>query len=172
MGPLHLEVDGAGRYQFEVELDERARLHSGSGKPARIVNGKPYWYWHGVEVTEQIILRPETITVTEIENTDNAEVRRVMVEKYGQTKFLEDCGAKVIQKDSFGQLYEKKFRHKNMWGQRETIKFVRVLNSTPEPDGTFKYYTLRVPPDTRTAKEGVAWTFQIPEKDYQPQQET
>ena len=33
------------------------------------------------------------------------------------------------------------------------------MNSTPEPDGTRRTYFLRVPPQMRTAREAVAWTF-------------
>jgi hypothetical protein len=47
-----------------------------------------------------------------------------------------------------------------------------VINSTPEPDGRFKRYWLRVPPDTKTAHEAVAWTFGVPAKDYSPTVET
>lgn len=45
---------------------------------------------------------------------------------------------------------------------------VEVVNSTPEPDGTSRTYWLRVPPATRTAREGVAWTFGVSEADYEP----
>ncbi len=45
---------------------------------------------------------------------------------------------------------------------------VKVVNSTPEPDGTRRSYYLRVPPDTRTAKAGIAWTFGLDESEYQP----
>ena len=43
---------------------------------------------------------------------------------------------------------------------------VQVTNSTPEPDGSFKDYWLRVPPDTERAKQAVAWTFGKTEADY------
>jgi hypothetical protein len=49
---------------------------------------------------------------------------------------------------------------------------VEVLNSTPEPDGTRRTYWLRVPPSTRTAKEGVAWTFGLQAEAYAPVRET
>ena len=32
----------------------------------------------------------------------------------------------------------------------------------------FKEYMLRVPPTVKTAKEGVAWTFDLPAEDYEP----
>ena len=36
---------------------------------------------------------------------------------------------------------------------------VEVQNSTPEPDGSYRTYFLRVPNHTFTARDGVAWTF-------------
>jgi hypothetical protein len=47
---------------------------------------------------------------------------------------------------------------------------VKVVNSTPEPDGSFKDYLLRVPPDIRTPREAVAWTFAT--DDYRPAVQT
>ena len=41
----------------------------------------------------------------------------------------------------------------------EPVVMVEVLNSTPEPDGSFKDYWLRVPPTMETARQAVAWTF-------------
>jgi hypothetical protein len=43
---------------------------------------------------------------------------------------------------------------------------LEVVNSTPEPDDSFKDYFLRVPPNARTAREAVAWTFDVPERKY------
>ncbi|WP_331386629.1 DUF6745 domain-containing protein [Saccharothrix sp. ST-888] len=54
----------------------------------------------------------------------------------------------------------------------EPVVMVEVVNSTAEPDGTFRTYWLRVPPGTRTARAGVAWTFGVNEADYHPQRET
>ncbi len=50
----------------------------------------------------------------------------------------------------------------------EPIVMVEVLNSTPEPDGTRKTYFLRVPPTMRTAREAVAWTFDMDGAAYAP----
>jgi hypothetical protein len=38
---------------------------------------------------------------------------------------------------------------------------LEVENSTPEPDGSHKPYFLRVPPEVRTARETLAWTFEF-----------
>jgi hypothetical protein len=49
---------------------------------------------------------------------------------------------------------------------------VKVLNGTPEPDGTRKLYFLTVPPGTKTCKEAIAWTFGVDAKDYHPDVES
>ena len=49
---------------------------------------------------------------------------------------------------------------------------VKVVNSTPEPDGSFKDYFLRVPPEIVRAKQAVAWTFGKKENEYSPALQT
>lgn len=49
---------------------------------------------------------------------------------------------------------------------------VKVVNSTPEPDGSYKDYFLRVPPTITTAHEAVAWTFGKTAETYAPAIET
>ena len=48
----------------------------------------------------------------------------------------------------------------------ESLVMVEVVNSTAEPDGEFKNYWLRVPPDVGTAREAVAWTFNLSTEEY------
>ena len=45
---------------------------------------------------------------------------------------------------------------------------VEVLNSTAEPDGSWKTYWLRVPPTMRTPREAIAWTFGMTKEEYAP----
>ena len=52
------------------------------------------------------------------------------------------------------------------------VHMVRVVNSTPEPDGTHKIYWLRVSPDIHNPIEAVAYTFGFHAHAYMPSQET
>ena len=76
-----------------------------------------------------------------------------MIELFGQEKFLRDSGAKEVHKDEFGTLYRKELL------DDEPLVMVKVKNATPESDGQFKDYFLRVPPQMKTAHQAVAWTF-------------
>ena len=111
-------------------------------------------------------MSPETITVSEIEVENNAEIRRMMIERYGMERYLVDSGAKEVHQDDFGILYRKEIP------ADESLVMVKVVNSTPEPDGSFKDYFLRVPPEMERAKQAVAWTFGKEENDYSPALQT
>lgn len=102
------------------------------------------------------------VTVGTIERAENIEIRRALIECYGQVRYLVDSGAKVIHSDSCGTLYRKELP------DDAPLLMVKVVNKTPEPDGSFGEYFLRVPPEMKTAREAVAWTFGMPVEDYNP----
>jgi hypothetical protein len=104
-------------------------------------------------VDDFVVERPETITVEQIQKERNAEVRRVLLERYTFPRYIEDSGAKKIHEDEFGELYRAEL------DGDEPIVMVRVLNSTAEDDGSRKPYFLRVPPTIARARDAVAWTF-------------
>jgi hypothetical protein len=66
-----------------IHVDEGHRLHSNTGPAFSILDIKDY-YWHGVNVPEQVIEYPETITAAQIDSEENTEVRRVLLERYNE----------------------------------------------------------------------------------------
>lgn len=48
----------------------------------------------------------------------------------------------------------------------EVTGHAHAIDATLEPDGSSKFYFLRVPPTMRTAREAVAWTFGLSECEY------
>jgi hypothetical protein len=145
-----------------LSVDDQGRLHSNNGQSVGYTDGWGLWSWHGVNVSREIIESPDNITVKQIESEQNAEVRRVMIERYGQALYLQDSGAKLLHQDNLGKLWSKEVLND------EPIVMVEVQNSTPEPDGTFKNYFLRVPPDIIEASQAVAWTFGMKKQEYKP----
>jgi hypothetical protein len=140
----------------EIHLNERNVLHNPNG-PALAYRGGvvKLWYYNGVAVNEKIITK--NFTWQDIDKENNLEVRRVMVEIYGQAKYILDSGATIVSQDDYGTLYKKE------QGADEPIYMVKVVNSTPEPDGTFKDYFIRVDPKAyggiKTAQAAVASTW-------------
>lgn len=158
----HQEICWISERHHVLSRDEQGRLHSLSGPSVAYPDGWKIYAVHGVRVPEYIIERPHEITTRKIDTENNAEIRRVMVERYGTDRYVMDSGAKPIHADKYGTLYRKDMAND------EPIVLVKVLNSTPEPDGHFKSYFLRVPPDIQTAHAAVAWTFGRKPEEYQP----
>jgi hypothetical protein len=126
---------------------------------------------HGTRVTQQIVEAPETITIHQIEKETNAEVRRVMIDRFGAKRYMEESGARVVQELPADHyligLRTARLLHKAVPGD-EDIVMIDLLNSTPEPDGTTKRYLLRVQPDaydgeaSRDCLAAVASTWRLP----------
>jgi hypothetical protein len=150
----------------ELHRDEAGRLHRGDGPALAYADGFALHAWRGMPLPAGFIESLTDLAPARIDAEANAEQRRVMLEIYGYDRYLAETGAEPIHRDETGVL----------WAIRlpgdEPVVMVEVVNSTPEPDGTYRTYYLRVPPRTRTAREGVAWTFGLDESDYRPQKET
>ncbi len=69
-------------------------------------------------------------------------------------RFLDIAGTQLIAQDDFGKIWRCELQIDD-----EPHRVVEVVNATAEPDGSYRRFLLRVPPTTRTAREGVAWTF-------------
>src|SRR5690606_18677748 len=123
------------------------------------------YYIHGVHVTEKIVMRPDELTVAEIGAEPNAEIRRVMVDQLGAERFLVGTKAKKIHSDRCGELYRREMR------DDEPILMVKLLNSTPERNGTRRTYWKRVPPTIKTAHKAVAWLHNRTPETYLPELE-
>jgi len=140
--------------------DTEGRLHCADAMCIAYPDGWGFYAWHGVRVPEQVIVSPETLTPTQILGEPNAEVRRVMMERYGMARLLRDARAERVDASDYGTLYRLPVAND------EPLVMVEVENATPEPDGTQKKYTLRVPPTIATAHEAVAWTFGMTPREY------
>ncbi len=149
-----------------IHRDAQGRLHCETGASIRYPDGFSVFAFHGVRVPAKVAVSPESITIPEIEAERNAEVRRVMIERYGPERYLMDSQAEEIHRDDFGILYRKETRFD------EPLVMVKVVNATPEPDGRFKDYFLRVPPTMERARQAGAWTFGKEENNYAPALQT
>lgn len=90
------------------------------------------------------------------------ENREKRIEKSGGIKkLISQVKKEHIHSDDFGDLFRVFYKRGNRY-----YYFVKVINGTPEPDGSYTEYFLEVPPDMETAKEAVAWTYGIHPDDY------
>ena len=169
-----------------IHRDERGRLHAQDAPALIYRDGAALAFWHGVHMPLDVMVDRSALTLERILKEPNAEVARVMVALYGEARFLRDVGAEVIHQDDFGTLYGYRLHGRD-------LLMVKVVNATPEPDGTFKDYFLGVhpelrplpppgthpwtwfgdhPPQALTARNAVASTFSMTGEEYSPDIQT
>lgn len=154
----------------KISRDAQGRLHSTTGQAIEWRDGWGLYQINGVALTDEqadmIIHHPEKMTPKSILDTPNAEIRRVMLERYGYERFVQDLPATKVMTDDWGTLWKAEFV------DDEPLVMVELVNSTPEQDGSFRKYFLRVPPGVKTAHEAVAWANHETVETYHPQIQT
>ena len=129
---------------LQISGGRDGRLHCETGPAAVWPNGDRYWFWHGVRVPQAVVEQPEQITPRTILGERNSEVRRVMIERFGWERFDVTVKAQVVD-------------HDERWGtllrwpdfNNEKTLALRVVNRSPEPDGSYRRYVLPVHPELR-----------------------
>ncbi|WP_114394830.1 DUF6745 domain-containing protein [Oleisolibacter albus] len=150
----------------EVHLDERGRFHRADGPALRWRDGSALFAIDGRFASDpSILVAPDELTVFQIRHEPDPGLRRALIAQYGPERLMRTLGRRVSV-DAVGELW----RIDDFDG--EPLVMVRVLNSTPEPDGSYKPYWLRVPPGTAGAHAGIAWTFGLTPGRYAPQIES
>ena len=164
---------------LHVKQDAGNRAHCQDGMAIQYRDGWGLYAWHGMRVQEKYIMDP--VTVEWIKEEKNAELRRVLIARYGMTNYMRDVGAKLLHTDDWGDLYEVE-RGQGL----EKALMIKVVNSTKEPDGTYKEYVLRCHPQLRpihqngtfgepqalTARNAVASIQGLRGEEYKPVQQT
>jgi hypothetical protein len=145
-----------------LSFDAAGRLHSGSGPCIEYHDGWGFWAWHGVRVSEKVILAPEALTRDDFLGERNLEVRRVIQERMG-SRFVSELGGGVLDSSPRGTLYEVVLPD----DPERVARYVQVHDASTE-----RQYLLRVPPTVQTAAEAVAWSFQMTVEEYAPAHET
>ena len=139
------------------------RLHNPNGPVITTSKGRK------VYVLNNVIVQPQEWALRgnaqQIIKVQNVEVRRVLIEDMGTERFLHDSGMRPIHEDETGRLYRLDAPG-DEWNVRH-LCWVHV--KCPSTD---REYMLAVPPLTRTAREGVAWTFRKLPEEYNPQEQT
>ena len=110
------------------------------------------YFWHGVLVPAFVVVRPDWITLDHIKSECNAEVRRVMIERYGYERYCRDAGMKLVDECRSDHKLVG-LRTAKLWRDGE-LTLIDLLNSTPEPDGSVKRYVLSVDGDCYDGRAG------------------
>lgn len=155
-----------------IRQDDRFRLHSNEGPPIAWREEELY-FLRGMPVPSWWVTNPEKITVKLIDEQQNMELRSAMLDLVGMERYLIESNARELDRytDSRGEpviLYHRAMSR----SREEDIYALMMTNHSPEPDGTFKKYVIRVPPTMRKAKAAMAWSYGLEEDQYDPMIET
>lgn len=168
------------RKHTTIHRDNQERLHSYTDPAITFADGYKLYFIKGIEVPEHWVTKSKSLSIKEIDNIDNAELRRIALELYGEKNYLIESGATKISQDEYGELWKKEIP------DDEPIICVSVFNSTPEPEYSigleqrqefretelalrgewYKKYLFRVPPTCRTPLEALAWYAKTTPEDY------
>lgn len=118
--------------------------------------------WRGIQVSDRIVFEAQSITGQDILNTDNVELRRVLIERLGYEKFIQQVGGLIRDRD-----YDAGGERQLIYIPFEDDEALMVLKVIcPSTQHT---HILRVPPYMQTCHQAAAWIagFNNPD-DYHP----
>lgn len=109
---------------------------------------------------DYLLLVDEKIDPLKVLTVQNAEIRRYLIKRIGYENIKGSTNAEVLHRDGTSELLEF-----NIQGQKE--RYVKVKDSS-----TDREYLLYVPAHIARCKQGIAWTFNLREEEYNPIIET
>lgn len=130
------------------------RLHHDSQEAMEFPDGWGIHVIHGILVSKQVVEAPETLTIKQITNEPNTEIRRIMMQRFGYDRYIKESGAKCVDQMDDAKLY------RISRPDDTDLVMLELTNSTPEPDGTHKVYFERVHPELRPFRrqtDGTVW---------------
>lgn len=126
-----------------LKRNENKRLHNPDGPALLYKDGFALYRYNGTRIPQThryLITSPEQITVEKIDNEENLELKRVMIERFGMKRYIEEGGAELINEDEYGIA-----RHKSVKGQSKKLTTVEVIDGTNRDE----VFVMEVDPDGR-----------------------
>lgn len=71
-------------------------LHNESGPSILFADGFCVYSIRGHRLNEQIVMRPETLTVKQIDSEENSDIQSIMLDRFGWARYVNECGATAI----------------------------------------------------------------------------
>lgn len=134
---------------LHLELDDRRAFHSEDTPAIDFLDGAHRRYFiGGVRVPEEVVMAPETITIEDIRNEDNQEVRRIMIDRFGWLRYLEETGTKVIDHRKNDRDSQTEVLVEDEDGRRHMI--------VHDPS-TGRRYVMGLPREIKSCQEGQMW---------------
>ena len=148
-------------YENVVVIQQRPSLinfedgivQSTTGPTIQFQDGYSVYIIDGIAVDEQIVMRPETLTIYQIKSEQDQDKRSIMIDRFGWPRFLEESNAKCIDKrDNYIEnTKEALFKSDND---------NRLVVTCP----TGRVFALGVPSSIKTCEDAQSWLGNEEEK--------
>jgi hypothetical protein len=125
----------------EIHMQNKV-LHNDKGMAIKYTDGWGLWAINGITVNEQIVMRPETLTIDQIDGEQNNDVRSIMLDRFGWPRYIKETNATCVDT-----------RHNEVENQEEALfdmgDSMRLLCTCP----TGRMFALGVPKQTEDGTE-------------------
>jgi hypothetical protein len=126
-----------------LNRNESGRLHCENGPALAYPDGWLIWAIDGMLVDEQIVMRPETQSIAQIDGEKNADLRSIRIARFGWPVYLAKSGAECLDQ-----------RGNDIEGTREALYRTksgdcRLVATCP----TGRVFAMGVPPQTRNCEQ-------------------
>jgi hypothetical protein len=148
-------------YENTVVIQQRPSLinfedgivQSTTGPAIQFSDGYSVYIIDGIRLDEQIVMRPETLTIRQIKSEQDQDKRSIMIDRFGWPRFLEESNAKCIDKrDNYIEnTKEALFKSDND---------NRLVVTCP----TGRVFALGVPSSIKTCEDAQSWLGNEEEK--------
>lgn len=128
-------------------------VQSTTGPTIQFPDGYSVYIIDGIRLDEQIVMRPETLTIRQIKSEQDQDKRSIMIDRFGWPRFLEESNAKCIDKrDNYIEnTKEALFKSDND---------NRLVVTCP----TGRVFALGVPSSIKTCEDAQSWLGNEEEK--------
>lgn len=121
-------------------------LHNEDGPSVLYADGFKLWTIDGISVDEQIVMRPETQTIAQINKEDNADVKAIRIQRFGWPRYIAESNSKLLD-----------YRDNDIEGTKEALYSTdnghRMVVTCP----TGRVFALGVPSDIKTCEAAAKW---------------
>lgn len=146
----------------EVHCNGNGPLHNDRGPSIRWRDGVCAWAINDVvlpiESGEQIVMRPETQTLEEIDREPSIEVKRIRIERFGWMRYLSDIHATVVER-----------RRNDIEGTLEVLcRRGDICALVCHCPSTGRVFVLEVPGNIKTCDQAQKWLWASDSSPYGP----
>lgn len=133
---------------------EDGQVQSTVGPAIEFPDGYSVYIIDGIRLDEQIVMRPETLTIQQMDSEQDLDKRAIMIDRFGWPRYLQESGAKCI--DSRDNYVEN---------TKEALFVSNNGNRLVVTCPTGRVFALGVPVSLETCEEAQSWLGQEDEED-------